>query len=356
VGEAEMSLKRITPFILLLLLIFGLRSVSAQTDFCNYLYARFSPDGERIVYTAQCTDTGGENILVADADGSRRVKLTFGSDRNTCPVWSPDGTQLAFISDRSGIRNVYVMNADGTALTNLTESESNESCPEWSPDGTQITFIRDTDDLWGGDLYVINSDGSNLVNLMNGTYLLGGFDWSPDGQTIAFSTNEDDYYGGDLYLMNPDGTGIVNLTDDDVRDSCPSWSPDGEQIAFSTRSEMGSWGLVVMLSDGSEITPLTDYASGIFPICAIWSPDGQRLMFSVTTGMLTGAYRVNADGTNLEPLLAPNSVFPADTGRFYPSDWSPDGEQFLFIADIFSAEIYIADADGTNPVEIIGLE
>ena len=129
-------------------------------------------------------------VYLMDTDGSNAVRLTTNSAYEQSPYWSPDGTKLAFVSERNGDREVYVMNADGTGQTNLTNATSSwDSDPAWSPDGTKIAFASDR----GGnfDIYVMNSDGSGQVLLASDPGFDRGPHWSPDGTKIAFVTYRD---------------------------------------------------------------------------------------------------------------------------------------------------------------------
>ena len=80
------------------------------------------------------------------------------------PAWSPDGTKIAFVSDRDGDTEIYVMNADGSHPTNLTNTSAEDRTPAWSPDGTKIAFVSSRDGSAG--IYVMNADGSNPTRLV----------------------------------------------------------------------------------------------------------------------------------------------------------------------------------------------
>src|SRR4030095_11968866 len=84
------------------------------------------------------------------------------------PVWSPDGSKIAFMTDRMGGPNIWVMNANGTGVTQLTFTKAPEGDPAWSPDGTKIAFGSKRADKDGSkfDIWVMNAaDGSNPVRL-----------------------------------------------------------------------------------------------------------------------------------------------------------------------------------------------
>jgi len=91
-----------------------------------------SPDGTRIAF--QSNRDGNYEIYVMDADGSNQTNLTNNPADDMFPVWSPDGTKIAFMSNRDGNWEIYVMNADGSNQTNLTNNIGDDMYPMWSPD------------------------------------------------------------------------------------------------------------------------------------------------------------------------------------------------------------------------------
>lgn len=104
-----------------------------------------SPDGTRILWTG--FDAGGvEKIFVSAADGSNPVLLTDHPSRNLTARWSPDGSRIAFLSDRDGKDAVFLMNADGTGLQRVTDPRSHAGPPVWAPDGRSVAFTSDRED------------------------------------------------------------------------------------------------------------------------------------------------------------------------------------------------------------------
>ena len=81
------------------------------------------------------------------------------------PTWSPDGTRLAFASNRDFNSEIYLVNANGSGLTRLTDNEAIDATPAWSPDGTRIAFYSSREGR--RDVYVMSTDGSGLVRLTN---------------------------------------------------------------------------------------------------------------------------------------------------------------------------------------------
>ncbi len=96
-----------------------------------------------------------------DADGSRR--LTDNDVRDSDPVWSPDGTRIAFESHEDGYGEIVVMDADGANRQAVTNDRHHDEYPVWSPDGTQIAYTSNRDRRY--DVVAIDADGSNRRQL-----------------------------------------------------------------------------------------------------------------------------------------------------------------------------------------------
>ena len=297
------------------------------TDDCGY-FPVWSPDGTRLAFLSKrhfACRWGwglGLGVYVMNADGSGATNLTgdMGFTVRGSLAWSPDGTRIAFEA-RSDVRSrgeIYVINADGSGVKILTNDPAWDYAPAWSPDGTRIAFSRRYGDDWA--LYVMNADGSGVKNLTNDSASDAAPAWSPDGTRIAFSSRRDGNL--QLYVMNADGSGATNLTGDmgfTVRGSL-AWSPDGTRIAFEARSDVRSRGeIYVINADGSGVKILTndpawDYAPA-------WSPDGTRIAFSRRSGDDWALYVMNADGSGATDLALGKAPF---------SSWSPDGRKIAF--------------------------
>ena len=119
------------------------------------------------------------------------------------PSFSPDGTKIAFISDRDGdLGEVYVMDADGQNQTNLTNNPTQDSGGDFSPDGSKIAFMRVDGDGSGWDIWAMDADGQNQTNVTNAASNEQAPRFSPDGTKIVFSNFD---ASGEVYVMDADG-------------------------------------------------------------------------------------------------------------------------------------------------------
>lgn len=207
-----------------------------------------------------------------DSDGTNVVQLTNDASTHRSPAFSPDGSQIAFWSNRDGFQNIYVMDADGSNLRQLTHEGSNFD-PSWSPDGSRMVFVSSSDGQ--PRVYTMDPDGNNVTSLEAITRFSQPRPvFSPDGTKIAFGSTGDDFLGN-VSIMNADGSGLEILTLRPFAGYYPVWSPDGTTIAFQGSPDPRS-GLPyrVYLMDLKTRTPtqLTDFSAE--PHAWAWFPAG----------------------------------------------------------------------------------
>ena len=122
-------------------------------------------------------------IYTINPDGTGQTRITNDPASDVEAVWSPDGTKIAFETNRDGNYEIYTMNADGTNQTRLTNSPGGDSYAAWSPDGTKIAF--ETARNGSLEIYTMNADGTNQTRLTPPAFGTSPV-WSPDGTKIAF--------------------------------------------------------------------------------------------------------------------------------------------------------------------------
>ncbi len=316
-----------------------------------------TPDGQHVVY-ATCRyppDVPGVRLeqlryydfdyelAVVGLDGQTSRRLTRYEAFDNYPAWSPDGTRVAFVSNRDASdveahwrAGLYTMAADGTDVRHLETGETSVAWqpPAWSPDGRSIAVAAGSWKFGVGEhaLYVVPADGAGVVRL---SAAVSGGAWSPDGTRLAFAQPEG--AGVALYTIAADGADARRVTT--VRGwersaggpdltrawiHTVAWSPDGAKLLYPC----GPRQFCVVTLDGEQVgEPCQGMARG--PVCysrdgrqrvgtslvgdhAVWSPDGQRIAVAATQDRATGLilYSAAPDGSDVRPL-----AFAYNVGR-----------------------------------------
>jgi Tol biopolymer transport system component len=257
--------------------------------------------------------------------------------------------RIVWASDRAGGNlDLFVMAADGAGVRQLTRTPANEALPIWSPDGTEIAFLSFQEELESldadaspGQIKIMKADGSGVRELTAPEPQTGAVTWSPDGERIAFAAQ------GNIDVMRTDGTQRRRLEVPGDED-WPSWSPDGDLILV-TSSGPGSEQLSTIAADGSSPKELSQKGSE-----GAWSPDGRSIAFASGRDGDPGAR--DPVNWNSEIYVTPRDGSHATRitripgNDHWPPAWSPDGKHIAFTSDGCKNnwEIFITDTRGSR--------
>ncbi len=356
------------------------------------------------------------NIWVVNLDGSSATPLTSLTTSGAIaqdPIFSPDGSQIAFESSGSlngkdatnanDTGNVWVTNSDGrntTALTRITVQDANSSVPVFSPDGGTIAF-ESRRALDGSDnantnttanIWSMNSDGSNATPLTQITAIAADSVapvFSPDGTKILFASGRA-LDGSDaantagrsnIWLMNTDGSSATPLTSltAAMGSGDPVWSPDGTKVAYDSdrafdgsNGSSGRFNIWASNANGSGAAPLTSLrvATAVRPM---YSPDGTTIAFqsnrsldgsdTISPNNTLNIWVMNADGSS---PTAVTKLTANQANSFGTVIWSANSTQLVFNSSRAldgtdaansngTVNIWIINADGTGAMPLTNL-
>ena len=289
---------------------------------------QFSADGKRLAFTVNRPPKGatqGQEIWMLDVPTHRLWRFTHSPKSDRFPRWAPDGTRLAFLSDREERAQIYLIPSDGGEAEALTEGENAVASFEWSPDGRKIAFLapepktevekkreKDKDDARVVDfhdkpvrLWVIEIATKKLRKLTEGSYNVESVHWAPKGDQLVVLASEHP-----RTLQTRARIYTLTLTDGRMKQVCAPTgpvgdlqvSPDGTSLSFTSSRGDGPvpHDLFLMPITGGETRNLTK-ASLDRPVgSATWQRTGRLLMVS-SEGFRSRVLTIARDGT-LQPL------------------------------------------------------
>jgi len=229
---------RVIPRLALFLFLVGLATLALAVEPFGARHPDLSPDGSRIAFSWR------GDIWVAPTAGGDARRLTVHGAHDTYPVWSPDGREIAFSSDRHGNPDVFVVGLDGGAPERLTFHSDADAMFDWSPGGDALYFGSRRESRQNL-VYRVPREGGRPTRVIHD--LAWQATPSPDGQWIAYLRGYTNWwrrgYRGpasrDIWIRHVDGGPSHHLVAWPGDDDHPHWSPDGKAILFQSEREDG---------------------------------------------------------------------------------------------------------------------
>lgn len=301
-----------------------------------------SPDGARMAFVVH-----GEVFVMPAAGPGEAERLTDTPQREEDIAWSPDGKQLALISDRTGCAEAYVLDVASRTMRQLTRLRTAPaSSPVFSPDGKTVAFVRGDS---GAELCLVPTTGGDPQMLVRDP-TISSPSWSPDGKWIAYARMKSHSAGSlsDIFLVAVADPKPVNITRYPVVNSRPVWARDGSRLfCISNRTEIGHVWTIPMRTQataGSEAAPPEEApAKGEVDMKDIHerarrvtsgenavgnyavTPDGKAVLFTASQLDRTDIWRVAVEGGT--PVRLTQSGETASRMQF-----APDGSRLYYLS------------------------
>lgn len=316
--------------------------------------ASYSADGQWIIFTSE--RAGSAEIYRVRPDGTDLTRLTDHPAFDDQAVLSPDGRTLAFVSTREdGNANIWLQDIDRGEAINITRSRSGNFRPAWSPNGTWIAFTSDRDtspgrlvhsngfvsweQLQKTALYVMRPDGSGLRRLTSLDAIAGSPKWSPDGRRIVYYAAAAWDKPAQIASIDVATGAVTTHTSGDARKASPQFL-GADDIGYVLQKQgEGQPQTVLAYTSGSESLSIQMEAPA-------WSPDGAQVVYQkrISKTYSPMEKRYSADKRYGLAVNTLPTAFPA---------FSTDGSRAAYSPGFsFGNTLVVADGNGANVMEI----
>jgi TolB protein len=221
----------------------------------------WDPNGQFLLFQTYRSDYA-DLVLQSLKDARAPIFPAKGTpdNQNFLPVWSHDGSKIAFMSNRDGNTEIYIMNRDGSGVRRVTNHPALDATPTWSPSGTQLAF---TSDRTGAPaIYVVNIDGSGVVRISQEAYCDRATWSAPPRNEIAYASRAGGGYEIRLFDFNTRTS--TTITDGIGSNESPAFAPNGRHIAF-TSDRSGTPQIYTITRDGRDLRQITKAGANKYP-------------------------------------------------------------------------------------------
>jgi TolB protein len=233
------------------------RQITHYNNIPGSNFVSASPDGSKIAFVSYAHGQPGIFVYSVDTVPPRDLRFyNQQASMNGNPSFSPDGKQVIYTSSVNGCCRIFLAGINGMGFRPISPPGYIDAEPKINPKtGSEIAFVSNRSGP--EQLYTMSIDGGNIERLTDGQGEASNPAWNPNGRTLAFSWTRG-YMAGkfNVFLMDVASRKYVQLTHDEGRNENPVWAPDGVHLAFSS-NRGGSEQIYIMLADGSQTQKLT---------------------------------------------------------------------------------------------------